>query len=373
MLHLSKDPQQGTAKQTMAAAARPKALAQATHQPNSPLLQPQAKLPGAKEGGQPLPEGLLWLLLTGQLPTKAQADSVSAELARRAELPSYVKRVLMEMPRSTHPMTQLATGILALQVRRGCGKLVVTACAMGKASRCARQLHLCAQHSCSKRKSRPRIADAPYPLPSPLCRLCCAPQPHCESRPPVANAPLPSARLHPARSPTASLPRRMRAASTSPSTGTPSLRTGGARGGAGAGAQLRCLQRQLALAAAASTCSIGASCQALTCTYPCVASFTTFAPSLNLIAKLPAIAAFIYRKTYCGGTYIDANPNLDWGANLAHMMGKCGGTGKRGGLRCLAVARAATPGLECLLQRPRQTAHAHTPITQALRTRGAMR
>ena len=46
-----------------------------------------------------------------------------------------------------------------------------------------------------------------------------------------------------------------------------------------------------------------------------------FEDSLNLIAKLPAIAAHIYRKTYCGGTYIDADPSLDWGANLAHMMG----------------------------------------------------
>lgn len=43
--------------------------------------------------------------------------------------------------------------------------------------------------------------------------------------------------------------------------------------------------------------------------------------SLDLIAKLPAIAATIYRNTYKGGKLIDADPKLDWAANLAHMMG----------------------------------------------------
>lgn len=49
----------------------------------------------------------------------------------------------------------------------------------------------------------------------------------------------------------------------------------------------------------------------------------TFEDSLNLIAKLPEIAAHIYRKSYCGGTHIPPDPSLDWGANLAHMMGGC--------------------------------------------------
>jgi hypothetical protein len=43
--------------------------------------------------------------------------------------------------------------------------------------------------------------------------------------------------------------------------------------------------------------------------------------SLNLIAKLPALAAAIYRRTFCGGRYIAPDPELDWAANLAHMMG----------------------------------------------------
>lgn len=45
--------------------------------------------------------------------------------------------------------------------------------------------------------------------------------------------------------------------------------------------------------------------------------------SLNLIAKLPAIAALIYRNTYRGGDVIEPDSRLDWAANLAHMMGAC--------------------------------------------------
>ncbi len=43
--------------------------------------------------------------------------------------------------------------------------------------------------------------------------------------------------------------------------------------------------------------------------------------SLNLTAKLPEIAAFIYRLKYKAGEFIPSDPNLDWGANFAHMMG----------------------------------------------------
>jgi citrate synthase len=43
--------------------------------------------------------------------------------------------------------------------------------------------------------------------------------------------------------------------------------------------------------------------------------------SLNLTAKLPAIAAFIYRMKYKGGDIITPNPSLDLGANFAHMLG----------------------------------------------------
>jgi citrate synthase len=43
--------------------------------------------------------------------------------------------------------------------------------------------------------------------------------------------------------------------------------------------------------------------------------------TMNLLAKLPAIAAYIYRRVYKDGKRIEADPKLDWGANFAHMMG----------------------------------------------------
>jgi len=43
--------------------------------------------------------------------------------------------------------------------------------------------------------------------------------------------------------------------------------------------------------------------------------------AMNLWAKLPQIAAFIYRWKYKGGDIIDPDPNLDMGGNFAHMMG----------------------------------------------------
>jgi citrate synthase len=43
--------------------------------------------------------------------------------------------------------------------------------------------------------------------------------------------------------------------------------------------------------------------------------------SLNLTAKLPAIATFIYRFKYKGGEIIPPSPDLDWAANFARMMG----------------------------------------------------
>ncbi len=47
----------------------------------------------------------------------------------------------------------------------------------------------------------------------------------------------------------------------------------------------------------------------------------TLEDSLNLIAKLPAIAAGIYRMRFNKGPLIDSDPNLDWAGDYAHMLG----------------------------------------------------
>jgi citrate synthase len=43
--------------------------------------------------------------------------------------------------------------------------------------------------------------------------------------------------------------------------------------------------------------------------------------SMNLLARLPQIAAYIYRMKYKGDTHIQPDAKLDWGGNFAHMMG----------------------------------------------------
>lgn len=47
-----------------------------------------------------------------------------------------------------------------------------------------------------------------------------------------------------------------------------------------------------------------------------------FEDSLNLLAKLPEIATYIYAKLYRDGNRIQSNPNMDMGGNFAFMMGK---------------------------------------------------
>jgi len=47
----------------------------------------------------------------------------------------------------------------------------------------------------------------------------------------------------------------------------------------------------------------------------------TYEDACNLMAKLPTIAAYIYRMKYKGDTFIPPDPKLDLGGNFARMMG----------------------------------------------------
>jgi citrate synthase len=46
-----------------------------------------------------------------------------------------------------------------------------------------------------------------------------------------------------------------------------------------------------------------------------------FDDSMDLIARLPRVAAYIYRRKYKEGKHIQPNGLLDWAGNLAHMLG----------------------------------------------------
>jgi len=72
-------------------------------------------LPKAAGGDEPLPEGIMWLMLTGEIPSAEQVKMLSEELVRRADVPQCVHDVLAALPKNTHPMTQLSCALLAMQ------------------------------------------------------------------------------------------------------------------------------------------------------------------------------------------------------------------------------------------------------------------
>ena len=47
----------------------------------------------------------------------------------------------------------------------------------------------------------------------------------------------------------------------------------------------------------------------------------TYEDAMNLIARLPRLAAYIYRRRYHNGEHIEPDHNLDWAGNFAHMLG----------------------------------------------------
>ncbi len=147
------------------------------------IPQLRQKLPKAPGGEEPLPEGIFYLLLTGELPTDDDVQQITEEWKKRSALPGYLIDVLNAIPNDTHPMTQFSQGILTLQ-----------------------------KDSIFAQKYREGISKMEYWDPM-------------------------------------------------------------------------------------------------------------FEDVMNLLAKLPMIASYIYRKSYKNNEHIPADPNLDWGGNFAHMIG----------------------------------------------------
>jgi citrate synthase len=74
----------------------------------------QELLPRAIPKGEPIPEGLFWLLVTGDVPSDEQAQALSKEWASRADLPAHVVSMLNNFPSNLHPMSQFSAAITAL-------------------------------------------------------------------------------------------------------------------------------------------------------------------------------------------------------------------------------------------------------------------
>ena len=75
----------------------------------------QQKLPKAPNGSEPLPEGLFYLMLVGDLPTEDDVQHVTNVWQRRSHVPNHVFASIEALPLSTHPMTQFVVAIMALQ------------------------------------------------------------------------------------------------------------------------------------------------------------------------------------------------------------------------------------------------------------------
>ncbi|KAI8907228.1 citrate synthase-like protein [Gorgonomyces haynaldii] len=75
----------------------------------------QEKLPSAPGGEEPLPEGLFWLLVTGEVPTYEQVKQLSEDWAARSAIPSHVEDILDRCPNTLHPMSQFSLAVTALQ------------------------------------------------------------------------------------------------------------------------------------------------------------------------------------------------------------------------------------------------------------------
>ena len=82
----------------------------------------QQKLPKAPNGDEPLPDGLFYLMLVGELPTQEEAEHITSVWQRRSHVPNYVFATIDALPLSTHPMTMFVTGVMALQTESNFSK-----------------------------------------------------------------------------------------------------------------------------------------------------------------------------------------------------------------------------------------------------------
>jgi citrate synthase len=62
-----------------------------------------------------MPEEIFWLLCTGELPKADELKDLQKEYHEKGGVPNYVWKVLEAMPKDSHPMCMLDTGILAME------------------------------------------------------------------------------------------------------------------------------------------------------------------------------------------------------------------------------------------------------------------
>eukprot|EP00040_Diaphanoeca_grandis_P004254 m.27788 g.27788 ORF g.27788 m.27788 type:complete len:465 (+) comp15809_c0_seq1:70-1464(+) len=77
------------------------------------LFDCKEQLPPAPGGKQMTPEGVFWLLLTGEVPTADQSQALSREWAARAAIPTHVEDMINAFPSHLHPMSQFSAAVVA--------------------------------------------------------------------------------------------------------------------------------------------------------------------------------------------------------------------------------------------------------------------
>ncbi len=80
------------------------------------------KLPKAPGGSEPLPEGLFYLMLVGELPTEDDVQHLTSVWQRRSHVPNHVFATIEALPVTTHPMTQFVVAIMAMQTESSFSK-----------------------------------------------------------------------------------------------------------------------------------------------------------------------------------------------------------------------------------------------------------
>ncbi len=73
------------------------------------------KLPKVQGDKEPLPEGLFWLMLVGELPTQEEVKWLTDQWTSRSIVPEHTYKILDSFPPETHPMTQFAAAITSMQ------------------------------------------------------------------------------------------------------------------------------------------------------------------------------------------------------------------------------------------------------------------
>tara|TARA_B110000285_G_C15037667_1_gene570194 strand:- start:625 stop:1023 length:399 start_codon:yes stop_codon:yes gene_type:complete len=69
------------------------------------LFQIREQAPKTIPGGQPIPEGVLWLLLTGEFPSDSEIKEFKEDMFKRGQLTKEQETLIKSLPKNMHPMT----------------------------------------------------------------------------------------------------------------------------------------------------------------------------------------------------------------------------------------------------------------------------